>query len=161
MNPIEYARSHHDREYGRGLKLMELARENAALALKSMFLLNGGAAIAVLTFIGGAFVETSNKPNIQPLQLFDSLAWFSRGAAAAVVAMAFAYFAAACAANASHNLKRVWPYPYHQETPASKRWQRGSLIAEVLAVLSALASIGFLFWGISYVEQAANLGVTG
>ena len=67
------------------------AIEVANLALRTAMLINGGAAISVLAFIGG--LASRDKVSLQAItQTAATLVWFATGVAVATLSMGLAYF---------------------------------------------------------------------
>lgn len=66
----------------------------AQLALKATFIINGGAAIAVLTFIGALLSKVSGASNVVSFaNLTDSLTCFSAGVLLCAISTFFSYLA--------------------------------------------------------------------
>lgn len=101
---IEQAFSRQERQHQHGLEgRKEYARQHLALAqqyeqhlkeygqmaLRSIFLLNGGATLALLTFIGSVIQKTNYS--VSPSAFVPSFRWFVGGLIATVVSMTFAY----------------------------------------------------------------------
>jgi hypothetical protein len=89
----EDAQRAHDRidEFGKAINIAAI--ENANLALRYVLLINGGAAVAVLGFIGALVGRVALSGVILPkiADAASSLTWFGAGVAAAALAMGFAY----------------------------------------------------------------------
>jgi hypothetical protein len=67
------------------------AMDSANLVLRTLVLINGGAAIAVLTFLSGvAAKDKVDLAHVGPVA--STITFFAWGVAAAAAAMAFAYF---------------------------------------------------------------------
>ena len=67
------------------------AIEVANLALRTAMLINGGAAIAVLAFVGS--LASRDKVSLQAItQTAATLIWFATGVAVATLSMGLAYF---------------------------------------------------------------------
>lgn len=79
----------HDYEETRGIA--RAAIDFALLAVKSLILVNGGAVIATLTFIGNDFKRSSGGTVFKMDLLSQALASFTYGTAAAVIVSALAY----------------------------------------------------------------------
>lgn len=155
----EYAISHHEREANLGVKIGDTARESAMQALKSVLLINGGAAIALLAFVGSALTDDAQSMAIQPVKLVAAVTWFAWGVAAAVMAMAFTYGTLYCAAHRSHSWDRSWEYPYLVETKQTRRWLITGYWFEALAVAFGLLALICFCIGIWAVKEAVISGV--
>jgi len=77
----------------------QAARSYAGQVVQALLLLNAGAALAMLAFIGGFSKEANLKSLL--LGLSDPLAFFSHGAALAVLTAIFAYLSQASWADGS------------------------------------------------------------
>lgn len=70
----------------------ENAVNSSSLALKSLLIINGGAAIAMLSFIANIFDSNKLTQNDAVIQLSEPLIWFGWGLILAFSAMVFAYW---------------------------------------------------------------------
>lgn len=77
-------------------KRLEYSSMYAASAIKSLFLLNGGSIISLLTFIGNHQVDFGKRG------LFWAFAWFASGIFLALVSYFGAYFSQSFFMNASY-----------------------------------------------------------
>ncbi len=156
----EFDRQKHERamELNRALNVAQLAHyeaictnrvdvrrsvmTTAAMALKSAILINGGAAIATLAFIGNILKETSKNINVPTLSYALNL--FAYGTLAAVIATGFTYFSEACIdASLSDDNKK--DYFYGGATKSS--WA---------AVIFVVVSYIFFFSGIHKASDALS-----
>lgn len=111
----------HDKNHQYAMTINEAAVNTANIALRTSVIINGAAAIALLTFIGG-IVSNGKLPIGDPLtKMAAPLEYFASGVALATLAMAFAYFTNFSAASTSANLKKIWTHPFLEMTPAAKR----------------------------------------
>ena len=72
-------------------------------------LINGGAAVSVLAFIGGLAAQSRIKLD-QLNMVANSLGWFAGGVAAAAAAMGFAYLTNYLAGKVERSFEK-WPQP--------------------------------------------------
>src|ERR1035441_7106471 len=85
--------------------------DGANLALRTLVLINGGAAIAVLTFLGG--VASKDKVDFAKIgNVAYTIRYFALGVATALVAMALAYFTNYFMAGYESATTRIWEHPY-------------------------------------------------
>src|SRR5437016_8648142 len=77
----------HDRSHGVSEALNEAAIKAGETAIKTLMLVNGGAAVSVLAFIGG-LVGQGRVTSKQMTDVSSSLLWFVAGVALAAVALA-------------------------------------------------------------------------
>jgi hypothetical protein len=135
-------------------KLNELHRyvDEAAIAagqsaLRMSRLINGGAAIALLTFVG-------TLPKEQKRLFADTLVWFASGVALAVAALALAYFTNYFMAGVATSPLRTWVYPYIEPGPTTSRYTILNRIFHVSSVLVGLASLAAFVCGMLRVRDA-------
>lgn len=86
------------------------AMEGAAQGLKALLLLNGGACVALLAFLGSTATSSSLRDEFVPLvsATAGSLIWFAAGAGVAVLACILAYWTNQAYANHIINPKNSW-----------------------------------------------------
>jgi hypothetical protein len=110
-------------------------------------LINGGAAAALLTFIGGL-------PANQKRAVADTLVWFAWGVAAAVAGLGLAYFTNYATARMEGS--KIWHNqpPYVRDGPATARWKRLNIIFHIAAVIVGLASLVLFIVGMLAVRAA-------
>jgi hypothetical protein len=116
------------------------AIEVASLTLRTAMIINGGAAISVLAFIGG--LASRDKVSLQAItQTAGTLVWFASGVAAATLSMGLAYLTIfSIAQDATFRLK-TFQDPYLQETDKSRAYKRTAEIFRWLAVAGAIGSL--------------------
>lgn len=142
-----------DPTYDHGKVANEQAVANANATLRSLLLINGGAAVALLAFIGSLI--SANAVQLAPsIDLLTApLMWFAWGVAASVLGMAFAYLTNYSIAGHAFAL-------YGQEAASARRWLRSALTFQVLAVLVAIASLACFVLGILAIRTAVNMLVS-
>ncbi|NSZ57788.1 hypothetical protein FY145_07055 [Agrobacterium tumefaciens] len=115
------------------------ATEGAAQGLKSLFLLNGGACVALLTFVGSASTSQNLKPEFVPLveSATKSLICFAVGAGLTVLAMTCAYLT-----NQAYSSALI--------DPSKTDWSEGTR-ANLGTVVIALAALVSFFVGITMI----------
>jgi hypothetical protein len=136
----------------------DAAFKSSEVALRTVLLINGGAAVAILAFIGNIIKDNASVSQLS--EISASLLWFAAGVVVAPLGMACAYFTNLFDANAAASQTRTWEYPYSQPGPMTRRWERRSLIAHTLAVAFAFASLGLFVGGIWRVHSAIPLLAT-
>lgn len=73
------------------LEMLKATVSTAQMALKSALLINSGASVAMLAFIGNVWIKAFNLDNVLN-ELANSLCFFVFGVLAAAIATAFTYF---------------------------------------------------------------------
>ena len=99
-------------------KVNEAAITTGTLAIRMSLLVNGGAAISMLAFIG-------HLDHAQMVAVAGGLAWFAWGAASAIAGIGLAcyltnYYTSQIAASKEHS----WEPPFVRDTAASKRAEK-------------------------------------
>ena len=127
---------------------------NADLALRTAVLINGGAAVSVLAFVGGLVTQGKLTKANSLEEVSYALALFAFGVAAAALAMGFSYFTNYCiTGNASRKI-RIWEHPYATDTPASKRFMCAAFTFQAIAVLLGFGSIGLFVAGMLAIKAS-------
>jgi len=137
----------HDRSEAFARQINEAAINGANLALRTLLLINGGAAVALLAFINGL-------PTEQKRGVAATLDWFTWGVAAAVAGLACAYFT-------NHGLavqerSKTWTDkpPYVIEGANTKRWSNFVLLFRFLAIVVGIGSLVLFIVGMLSVRAA-------
>lgn len=153
-NKRQDAQREHDILREHALKINEAAATSANQALRTALLINGGAAVSMLAFIGG-LVSNGKLPVGDKLTTMASpLIWFAVGVAFAGLATAFAYFTNYSNVGAANYMRRIWEHPWHEETPASRRWMISYYVCLVISTLAGFASLAMFITGMYKVWQA-------
>ena len=121
-------------------KVNDAALENANLALRTAVLINGGAAIAVLTFVGGMAAKDKFGA-AQITAIAGSILWFACGVAIAGLSMFLAYLTNYSIVAVETSKVKVWDHPFIQPGPRTKWlfWVAKSIHG--LALFFGLASL--------------------
>jgi hypothetical protein len=136
-------------------KMNEAAIKAADSTLRAGLLINGGAGVSVLAFIGS--LETKQQIALPQLsRVAGSLEIFAFGVLAAVVGMGFSYLTHLFDADYFGSLKQIGDSPFAEPGPTSKRslWLRTS--AHALAFVAFLFCIGFFIGGMLSQPIAAT-----
>lgn len=149
----EDAKRAHDAEGEFGKLNNEAAISSGAVAVRMAFLINGGAAVAMLTFIGG-MVAQGRMGDADLHGLASNLMWFASGVALAAFGSAAAYIVNYATAGASASKERTWRYPYLGK-PAL-RWVIIRWVFLILAVLAVLGSLVAFAWGMHVVASVVE-----
>jgi hypothetical protein len=128
-------------------QINEAAINVGNLALRMGMLINGGAAVALLTFVG-------NLPAEQKRAVAATLGWFAGGVAAAVLGLALAYFTNYCIVRKERS--KTWNYqpPYVADGPDTNWWHRLNVLCHILAIVVGLGSLVLFVVGMFYVRAA-------
>jgi cytochrome b subunit of formate dehydrogenase len=167
--PFDYQKWIHEMQRADAQRAQEIIREDACrthdkneefhryvnkasiaagqFALRMALLINGGAAIALLTFVG-------TLPKEQKRLFADTLVWFASGVVLAVAALALAYFTNYFMAEIARSRLQTWDYPYVRPGPATPRYTILNRIFHVGTVLVGLASLATFVCGMLRVRDA-------
>lgn len=116
------------------------AIDGANLALRTLIVINGGAAVAILTFLGG--VASKDKIDFSEVgAVADTIKYFAIGVALALAGMALSYFTNLFMAGVEGTKIKIWEHPFLQETPRSKLMRKLNLVFHVAAFSASMASL--------------------
>ena len=122
----------------------ELNIKSSEITLRTCFLINGGAAVSVLAFIGG--LELKGLIGAPQLSLIaDSLIMFAFGVVAAVAGMGLSYVVHYLTGLHVASMEKVWEHPWVK--PGKRTRLFGILKASEMhafAVFVAISSVVFL-----------------
>jgi hypothetical protein len=125
----------------------EAAISAANLALRMALLINGGAAVALLSFDG-------HLPQKQMTAVAGTLLWFAWGVAASVAGIALAYFTNYCMAGVASSKLKSYQAPFVSDGPRTWKWIFANRVFHILAVLAGLASLVLFIVGMFDVRAA-------
>jgi hypothetical protein len=142
----------HDKISELGDSINKSAMDSAQTALRTSVLINGGAAVSVLAFIGGL---VGHGLKISELgDVAGTLVWFAGGAAAATLGLLLSYLTNFCYASALQTAQRKFEHPYIDDTSASRSWRCFGIAFHILALLVGLASLIAFVWGVVAIRNA-------
>ena len=137
------------------LKFNEMTIASSQLALRTSVLINGGAAVAILAFVGG--LTSQSKITLAQLTIIaHSLIWFGSGVALATRAMVFAYFTNYFTTSYIGSLIATGSSPSLIPSPKSKIVNFLKTIFHILAVVSGLGSLLLFVYGMFEVWQSID-----
>src|SRR5215471_11785114 len=137
----------HDRVFKTANMLNEASVNGGNLALRMVLLINGGAAVALLSFMNAL-------PKEQKQAIAGALAWLAWGVVAAALALGMAYFTNRCAAGAQLSRQTQYQAPYVVPGPRTAMWTRFYWAFHILAVLFGLTSLVLFVVGMLQVKSA-------
>lgn len=145
----QFARRAWDRHERTHLQLLGASLDTAREALRALLVVNGGACVALLAFLGVATgIEDTRRQAMFAALAEDALRWFAFGLLSALIAAGFAYLTNALAAAAISTRLSSQDPPYFIETPESQRNRSLSTTLNIGAVLAAVVSLIFFLTGI-------------
>jgi hypothetical protein len=111
----------HDRSRRISEATNEAVIKAGEVAIRTVMLVNGGAAVAVLAFIG-ALVRQDGVTVKQIAGVSGGLLWFAGGVAVAVWALALSYFANFCYVRSESSKIFTFDHPYIIDGANTRRW---------------------------------------
>jgi hypothetical protein len=148
----------HDRSRRISEAFNEAVIKAGEVAIRTVMLINGGAAVSMLAFIG-ALVRQDGVTVKQVAGVSGSLLWFAGGVAAAVFALAHAYCTNYCYVSAENSKIFTFDHPYIIDGANTRRWLNWGYVFHVGAVVWGMASlIAFLVGMIDVRNAIVRLG---
>jgi hypothetical protein len=121
--------------------------------LRTLVLINGAAAIAILTFVGGLAAKWDH--NLAQLAgITHGLRWFAWGVITAALASGVSYATNYFYGSAANVMTKDWQHPFRHATALSVWFQRAAWSFHGLALVLAIASLVLFAIGISTVSHA-------
>jgi hypothetical protein len=149
----EDAHRAHDRTSDFYDQLNESSIKSSVITLRACLLINGGAAVSVLAFIGGlASKELIGVSQLAPVA--DSLVKFAFGVVAAVAGMGLSYVVHYLTGANAISMEKVWEHPWVKPGKRTRLFAILKASTHVLAVVVALSSVVFFVCGIYSVRSA-------
>lgn len=141
----------HQRIADYSLSSRSAAIEASNIAIRSLFLVNGGAVIVLLGFIG-AIESSEASTTFGSSRLSMPVLCFALGVGAAVFTAFLAYLIHLTDEGIYNSYQRVWSHPYVIPTENERRawWRRTVLFP--CAVMTALVSFGLFLSGVLWVQ---------
>lgn len=144
----------HDQEFEFSQSVGQAAINSGTFAIRTLVIVNGGAAVALLAFVG-SLVSGDVEGFLDNLaDLTSPIMWFVWGVALASGSVGCAYFTNYSIAASSSKKERVWDHPYVTDTTASKWWYRASAAFQILSVAAGVASLVCFIYGMVDVRDA-------
>ena len=150
---LEDARRAHDTIDAFIDKANEAAIKSSESALRACLIVNGGAAITVLSFIANIASKDSAALAGLP-SVAGSLGYFAWGVVASLSGYGFAYFTHYFTAGYNNSRPKYFDHPYSKDGDKTKVYSRVKNTVHIGAVLAALASISLFVWGVISVKDA-------
>jgi hypothetical protein len=118
----------------------QAAVESSNIALKTLIVINGGAAIAVLTFLGGvASKEKIEFATVAPVAY--TIRYFAWGVALTMAGMAFSYLTHYFMAGVEGSRVKTYTHPYIVDGPGTPRMRLLNGFFHIAAVVAAFSSL--------------------
>jgi hypothetical protein len=140
------AERQHDRITETANRVDEAAINGGNLALRMVLLINGAAAVALLSFMGNL--------KDQRQAIAGALAWFAWGVAAAALALGLAYATNLCSVGILQSMGHWYEPPYVRDGPQTALWRRWNRAFHIGAVAWGLAALVLFVVGMLRVKSA-------
>jgi membrane protein YqaA with SNARE-associated domain len=125
-------------------------------ALRALIIINGGAAVAMLAFIGH-LVSAGNGKLILTLPLLTApLEWFGWGVALATLGTGFGYLTNFSLGRASGEKKFSYRYPYVAETEKSRKARKFVVGFQWCAMIATGVSLYSFVYGMIEIQAAVG-----
>jgi hypothetical protein len=132
----------------------EAAFRSGQIALRTVVLVNGGAAVAVLFFLG----TIATKVTVAQMSVVaHALIWFAAGIVCGLIALTSAYLTNLYDANVGTSVSQTWEYPYTQPGRYTPYFVRMSRFAHMVAVVAGSASMLLFLIGVWDIRSAIVL----
>lgn len=126
-------------------------------ALRALILINGGAAITMLAFIGNLVTADEGRLVPKLSEITSPMLWFASGVATAALALGLSYFTNYCMATAYGKRDLLYEPPFIEDTTASKQWVTATIVFQIGAVIAGLASLILFIIGMVDVSDVVTL----
>jgi hypothetical protein len=130
------------------------AVESAHLVFRTAVLINGGAAVSMLAFVGGLISQNRLTFGPQLSAMTVPLVLFAFGVLAGALGIGCVYFVNFCATGHVQSFARQWEHPHFFETAASRRWRYAAILSRGLAIARGLAAAILFVCGVLEVRGA-------
>ncbi|SLN62182.1 hypothetical protein PEL8287_03385 [Roseovarius litorisediminis] len=152
---MEHAKRAHDLNRQTSADFSRAAIESANLAIRSLILINGGAVIALLAFLGA--LEAGDVGNaVKSDALVAPIRWFALGVGFAALTALLAYLVNMLDSDITNSVNFTWEHPYIEPDKEQARLIRVRCALHVIAILLAISALGSFFFGIASVTQAVS-----
>ena len=154
---IRTAERAHDERAAYARAMQKTVMKDAWGVIRNLILINGGAAISILTFVGALAARASTQP-AQLSAISRGLVLFAVGVVAATVTAALSYLTNYCYGEATNWESRDNVHPYNHPTPRTRRFTKFGRICHVVALLCVIVSLVCFVWGVIVVARAVAKG---
>lgn len=149
-----YAEKAHDDETEFGRLAIKSAVDSGNFTLRTLVFINGGAAVAILAFIGTLVSADGAIYANKLVDIASPLIWFVWGVASATFGSGMAYLTNYCTATSSALKSRHYEHPFVRNTTGDKWWRRGAAFFQLVAISAALFSLYSFVEGMIEVQSA-------
>jgi hypothetical protein len=133
------------------LQAAKAALTDAKTVIRSLILINGAAAISIMTFVGALAAKPSALAD-QISAIGTGLEWFAVGALAATLTACFAYLANSFYSWAEQKRDRDYKHPFLHANGSSRMRLHCAYVWHGLAIAATIVSLGAFVGGIWLVS---------
>jgi hypothetical protein len=152
---VEEARRAHDRLDRFALSINDSTIKSADAALRNCLLINGGAAVAILAFMGTVVSKDAGSHKIIE-DIAGGLTYFASGVIASVAALGLSYIVHFLTYKAATSQNKIWEHPYVIPGKHTAWWAGLKITLHVLAVALAVVSAALFVIGLFAVKHAVT-----
>ncbi len=149
----DYAIKAHERNDAEITFLNEHTISISIVTLKSLLIINGGAAIAMLGFVSSLAGNTTQE-NALIVAMAIPISFFAKGVATSVFACCMAYVVMYLQVTHAQSMSYIWKHPYIEKGKKSDRIWYASTILQALTVIVAFGALAAFIMGIYAVNDA-------
>ena len=124
--------------------------------LRASLLINGGAAVAMLAFMGTVISKDATTSHKVIVEVAPGLNWFASGVLAAVAAMGLTYVVNFLTYLHATSQKKVWEHPYILPGERTALWGGLKTGTHWVTIFLVLLSVAMFVWGLFVVERAVT-----
>ena len=152
---MEQARRAHDSLDEFSLSINDSSIKSADVMLRNCLLINGGAAVAILAFMGTVISKDAGSHKIIG-DIAGGLTYFAWGVIASVVALGLSYIVHFLTYKTATSQKKVWDHPYVVPGKHTAWWGGLKIMLHLLAVALAVVSAVLFVIGLFAVKHAVT-----
>lgn len=148
----------HDRHDAMLAERQKVAVESANVAIRALLLINGGAVVALLAFLGA--LESGDAEAVSLNQFVSALRYFAYGVGFSAVTAALAYLVNLLDADIQGLNEYHYEWPFVRAQKRHKILLTTRTVIHVCAILLSFASLTVFFLGVNQIANAVtNLGL--
>jgi hypothetical protein len=138
-------------------KANDAAVSTGSMAVRTAVLINGGAAVSVLTFIGGLIGSDKLTDANAIAHLSAPLIWFAWGVVVGASSIGFGYLTNYCNSAIAGSAEKYWEHPYVRDGISTKKWRLMSIAFTVLSIVATVASLVLFICGMFAVQESISI----
>jgi hypothetical protein len=152
---MEQARRAHESLHEFSKRIDDSGIKSADAVLRNLLLINGGAAVAILAFMGSVISKDAESHKIIG-DIAGGLTYFASGVIVSVAALGLTYFVHFATGLVAASQKAVWEYPYIVPGKHTSLWFGLKNGLHILVVALAVLSVALFVIGLLAVKNAVT-----